>query len=514
MSTEIGRLRPEDRDFFELVRAATFANPFSDERVAIDLKISGLPNGVADQERVETLTREVHRRVGDLEAAGIRDLSGFSGRERKLMENVYLFDFFHQFIDRFDELLPRQIDIGEESVRVPFADEALDQLRGRGFGPEAARRYFALCFQIRRAFYFIDRELVGRSPCMKSLRRDLWNNVFTHSIGLYDDHLWNRMEDFSTLILGGTGAGKGTAAAAIGRSGFIPFDEKQGAFAESFVRSFLPLNLSQFPESLIESELFGHKKGAFTGAVEDHKGVFDRCSPHGAIFLDEIGEVSIPVQIKLLQVVQERTFCPVGSHGRRRFKGRVIAATNRSLETLRREGRFRDDFYYRLCSDVIVVPTLSRRIMEDQGELDDLLSHTVARILGKPSPELSAMVREVVDRRLGRTYPWPGNVRELEQCVRRVLLKRDYEGDRGAVASDLQSQLAEAVSGGRLDAQQVLAGYCALLHQRHGTFEAVARITRLDRRTVKKHIRMWTGSPSSRDDSESKKGDQDHEDLQ
>lgn len=497
-------LRSEDRHFFSMVRAAIFTNPFSDERVAIDLQITGLGPDTPHDERVNALIQVVHERIRHLAAEGKATLDPFAGEDRELMENAFLFDFFHQFLTAFDELIPRQMAAGEKPIPAPFAGEALALLRKRGFPPGEARRYLEICYQLRRAYFFIFHGLVGRSPCMKRLRRDLWNNVFTRDIGLYNDHLWNRMEDFSTLILGGTGTGKGTAAAAIGRSGFIPFDEKKGCFTESFVRSFIPINLSQFPESLIESELFGHKKGAFTGAVEDHKGVFDRCSPHGAIFLDEIGEVAIPLQIKLLQVIQERSFRPVGSHLLRRFHGRVIAATNQRLDRLRREGRFRDDFFYRLCSDVIRVPTLSQRIQEDEGELDDLLAHTVTRILGKPSGDLTEMVRRVIDSQLGRGYPWPGNVRELEQCVRRVLLKGVYEGDSTSSARDLLSQLSEGMAREALDGAALVSGYCALLYQRHGTYEAVARRTQLDRRTVKKYIAQheaqWKDKKGDADD--------------
>ena len=195
---------------------------------------------------------------------------------------------------------------------VKFAGELLGRMRRRGIGAAESVRFFAIFYQLRRAYYFIVRGLIGQSPCMREFRRHLWQNVFTREVRLYERYLWNRMEDFSTLLLGETGTGKGTAAAAIGRSGYIPFDERQGRFAESFMRGFIALNLSQFPETLIESELFGHRKGAFTGAVEAHEGVLARCSPHGAIFLDEIGDVPVPVQIKLLQVLQERTFCPVG----------------------------------------------------------------------------------------------------------------------------------------------------------------------------------------------------------
>jgi DNA-binding NtrC family response regulator len=129
-------------------------------------------------------------------------------------------------------------------------------LKRRGFSADEATRFFAIFFQIRRAAHFIEQGLIGRSACMKEFRRRLWQNVFTHDIRTYERGLWNRMEDFSTLLLGETGTGKGAAAAAIGRSAFIPFDTRKGTFAESFTRGFVGVNLSQFPETLIESELF------------------------------------------------------------------------------------------------------------------------------------------------------------------------------------------------------------------------------------------------------------------
>jgi transcriptional regulator with PAS, ATPase and Fis domain len=323
---------------------------------------------------------------------------------------------------------------------------------------------------------------------MRRLRETLWNNVFTHNMGLYHRYLWNRMEDFSTMLLGATGTGKGTAAMAIGRSGFIPFDEQKRCFEESFTRSFITLNLSQFPETLIESELFGHRKGAFTGAVGDYEGIFERCSPHGAIFLDEIGEVAEPIQIKLLQVIQERFFKRVGGHRARPFRGRVIAATNRPAEQLISNRAMREDFYYRLCSDLIVVPSLKQRIQEDPAELDDLLAVVVERIVGEPSEDLVVMVGEIISRTLGSGYDWPGNVRELEQCVRRILLKQSYTPLPAQPAKDLLNRLKVEVENQSIDLKTLVAGYCYHLYQSRGTIEAVARIAGLDRRTAKKHI--------------------------
>jgi transcriptional regulator with GAF, ATPase, and Fis domain len=304
----------------------------------------------------------------------------------------------------------------------------------------------------------------------------------------YEAALWNRMEDFSTLLLGETGTGKGSAAAAIGRSEFIPYLSGQRRFATNFAESFIAINLSQFPESLIESELFGHRKGAFTGAIDHHEGVFERCDAHGALFLDEIGEVSIPVQIKLLQVLQERTFTPLGGHEKKRFSGRVIAATNRPLAALRREGRFRDDFFYRLCSDVIEVPTLRQRIAESSEELPQLVRLLVARVTGAQTAELGAEVLDALERDLPRGYGWPGNVRELEQSVRRVLLTGRYAAELPPTTQSEDEALIDKVRAGELTAEEVLTRYCGLLYRRLGTYAEVARRTGLDPRTSRKYV--------------------------
>jgi hypothetical protein len=482
------RVDAADREFFATVAQTAFCNPFSEQRAELAARIVGHQADPFSEAHLEEMNGVISARVQKLDARGLADVRRYAAPDRELMETVFLFELFHVFCRGLDQLILDQVKLGAESAPVEFANDALERMRRRGIGAAEAVRFLAIFYQLRRAFHFIVRGLIGKSVCMREFRRHLWQNVFTQEVRLYERFLWNRMEDFSTLLLGETGTGKGTAAAAIGRSGYIPFNEKQGRFAESFMRGFIALNLSQFPETLIESELFGHRKGAFTGAVEAHEGVLARCSPHGAIFLDEIGDVPAPVQIKLLQVLQERTFCPVGSHEPARFRGRVIAATNRPLETLRSRNLFRDDFFYRLCSDVIEVPPLRQRLEEDPGELRQLLEHALAGMVGESAAELVPKVEAALRRAVGDEYPWPGNVRELEQAVRRILLTGHYTGSAQAKSAGPRDQLIAGIEAGSLDADGLLAGYCKVLHEREGTYEAVARRTCLDWRTVKKYV--------------------------
>ncbi|QEM67312.1 sigma-54-dependent Fis family transcriptional regulator [Geobacter sp. FeAm09] len=487
-------LSSTDREFFKAVTQASIANPFSQARVALDRKIAGTDAAMSWDDLVGVATARVSERLAGLKKSGRDNLQRYGADDQSLLRTAFLFDIFHRHRQTFDDFILRQLAAGDTPIPAPFARELLSAMSALGIDEGGCLRFLGIFYQIRRAFYFIETSLIGLSPSMHGLRLQLWNNIFTCNINWYEQHLWNRMEDFSTLLLGETGTGKGAAAAAIGRSGFIPFDARKGCFSESFTRNFIAINLSQYPESLLESELFGHKKGAFTGAIENHEGVFSRCTPHGSIFLDEIGDVSVPVQIKLLQVIQERTFAPVGSHERQRFQGRVIAATNRPLDNLRRAGQFRDDFYYRLCSDIIVVPPLKQRIQEEPRELEALIVSILKRMIGDAAVPHARLVQETLSRDLGPHYSWPGNVRELEQAVRRIIITRHYRGDTDASApTEPAERLLAGIEAGSLDAQQLMVEYCGLLYKRFGTYEEVARTTGLDRRTVKKYVLLTSG---------------------
>ena len=480
------KLTAADREFFAALAGVVFGNPFSPQRDQLIVRLApGAKPGDLTNDR-EALARVVGPRLAPWLREGLPAVKGLSAEERGLLEPALLYVCYHRHVPQLDALIERQAMQGGTSVAVPFADDAVAELVRGGFSEERAIRFFAFYFQLRRAFYFINRGLAGECASMQRLREALWNNIFTHDMRGYEAALWNRMEDFSTLLLGETGTGKGSAAAAIGRSGFIPYLPEQRRFAANFAETFIAINLSQFPEALIESELFGHRKGSFTGAIDNHEGVFARCSAHGALFLDEIGEVSIPVQIKLLQVLQERTFTPLGGHEKKRFAGRVIAATNQALGKLRRDGRFREDFFYRLCSDVIEVPTLRQRISESPAELEHLVQLLVARITGSQAPDIVAAVLEAL-KSLPQGYAWPGNVRELEQAVRRILLTGFYSAEPSPAHGE-EEALLDLLRSGEMTAAELLGRYSALLYRRFGTYAEVAKRTGLDPRTSRKYV--------------------------
>ena len=348
---------------------------------------------------------------------------------------------------------------------------------------------FACAFQIRRAFHHIFRSLAGGSAPMARLRAAIWQSVFTHDLGRYRRVLYARMGDFATLVTGPSGTGKELVARAIALSRYLPFDPKRGGFTDDFsAAAFYPLNLSALSPTLIESELFGHRRGAFTGALADREGWMETCPAAGSVFLDEIGDVGTDIQVKLLRVLQSRTFQRLGDTETRTFKGKIIAATNRDLALEIREGRFREDFYYRLCSDLIQTPSLREQLDDSAGELTALVGHVAVWLLGED--EGTVFARETVtwiEKNLGADYSWPGNFRELEQCMRNLLVRGSYRPTVLAASGEGEDWNA-LLDGGRLTAEEVLRRYTRQVHAQAGTVEETARRLDLDRRTVKTRL--------------------------
>jgi two-component system response regulator HupR/HoxA len=212
--------------------------------------------------------------------------------------------------------------------------------------------------------------------------------------------------DISVLLTGESGTGKELASRALHYN------------SPRWDQPFVVENCGALPDELLESELFGYKKGAFTGAVEDRAGLFERASG-GTVFLDEIGEVSPAFQVKLLRVLQEGEIRPLGSSQTRQVDVRIIAATNRDLEQEVREGRFREDLYYRLATVTIQLPSLRERKMDippiANSILDSSMKQLGKRVQGFTSETLACM----------QAYHWPGNVRELQNEIRHMLVMGD-----------------------------------------------------------------------------------------
>ncbi|OHD16101.1 MAG: sigma-54-dependent Fis family transcriptional regulator [Spirochaetes bacterium GWD1_27_9] len=230
--------------------------------------------------------------------------------------------------------------------------------------------------------------IVGNSKSMREL---------SYQISLIAD------SNVSVLIMGETGTGKELVAKEI--HNLSP--RKNGPF--------ITINCGAIPEGLIESELFGHKKGAFTGAINDRIGKFEAAN-NGTLFLDEIGELSLMLQVKLLRALQEREITPVGSNNNIKVNVRIIAATNRNLEEEIENNRFRADLYYRLNVFQLYLPPLRER----GADIILLADYFIKRYSNELNKNIERIDTPAIDMLM--SYHWPGNVRELENCIERASL--------------------------------------------------------------------------------------------
>lgn len=356
-----------------------------------------------------------------------------------------------------------------------------------------AAHMFACFRQVQHAFRHTFFGIIGNSMPAARLRASVWQSVFTHDMRRYGRVLYKKMADFPTLITGPSGTGKELVARAIASSRYAAFDPVRYTFAgtgASGDTALIPINLAALSPTLIESELFGHRRGAFTGATGDRKGWLDSCPVTGSIFLDELGELDLAIQVKLLRVIETRRFSAVGDTAIREFSGKLMAATNRDLPAEIRAGRFREDLYYRLCADQIRTPSLREQIDDSPENLHELLAFTVRRVVGEDIERTLAEVEEWIQTRLPRNYAWPGNYRELEQCVRNIVIRRSYQPMSEPDTVPATALLRRIESGG-MKADELVSHYAAIIYTKTGSYEETARRLDLDRRTVKAKVEKF-----------------------
>jgi DNA-binding NtrC family response regulator len=497
-----------EQTFAQAVARLAYGNPFLPERLEGERQALGeafdpagtlwqspaepepAPNVVKISARVTALMDTIRARLAD----GARP----RGEERALYEDLVLYGLYERHQAALYALARGADDAGRRvAAYAPFRDDLAHYLELHGVrrpGAPEAPHLFAVAYQVRRAFHHIHANILGESAPARQLRAAVWQSIFTRDPRRYRRILYARLGDIPTLITGPSGTGKELVAQAIGLARYIPFDAATERFAEPAGGAFLPLNLSALSPTLIESELFGHKRGAFTGALADRRGWFEGCPALGTVFLDEIGDVELGIQVKLLRVLQTRTFQRLGDTEDRRFAGKLIAATNRDLEASIAAGRFREDLYYRLCADLIETPPLAERLRDTPAELGTLLRSIAGRVVGEEE-EADAVAEEAetwIAAHLGPAYPWPGNVRELEQCVRNLVIRGHYRPRRLPPTADPRRAFADAVVRGTLDADQLLRRYVTLVYAETGSVSETARRLGLDRTTARLKVdRAW-----------------------
>jgi PAS domain S-box-containing protein len=363
------------------------------------------------------------------------------------------------------EFVGASIDVTEhhrERADLEKAFEEIKRLRDQLHNENVVLRE-----QIDQAFMF--EEIVGSSPALRGVLSRLLKVAPT---------------DSSVLVSGETGTGKELVARAI---------HKRSRRSQ---RAFVSVNCAALAPSLISSELFGHEKGAFTGALQRRPGRFELANG-GTIFLDEIGELSLDTQVALLRVLQEREFERVGGTQPVKIDVRVIAATNRDLEAAVENGTFRPDLYYRLNVFPIQVPPLRER----QDDILMLLEYFVQRFAQKMGKHFKKIDKRTVE--LFRSYPWPGNIRELQNVVERsVIVSSDSEfcvdaawlsRDSRRVSLPQQAEPADADEDASRERQIIEDALAGSRGRVSGPNGAAARLrvppTTLERRIEKLRIR-------------------------
>jgi DNA-binding NtrC family response regulator len=318
----------------------------------------------------------------------------------------------------------------------------------------------ALSAEVKKTWGF--NEIVGKSPAMRSIF-DLIERVSS--------------ANSNVLVTGESGTGKEVVARSI---------HNRSPRAQ---KPFIAINCTAIPEALMESELFGHVKGSFTGAVSDKKGLFEEADG-GTLFLDEIGDMDIGLQAKLLRVLQERTIKPVGSNQSRSIDVRLIAATHKDLKKAIQNGGFREDLYYRLSVIPIVVPPLRHR----PEDIPLLAHHFLRKYSALNGGQVKGFSQDALQRLM--SLSWPGNVRELENLVERLVVLTRHAQIEATDIPDIEQTSSEQFFGQATSdtptLEELEKRYIQLiLEKTGGKKEKAAQILGINRRTLYRKEREY-----------------------
>ncbi|MBP9673497.1 MAG: sigma-54-dependent Fis family transcriptional regulator [Bacteriovoracaceae bacterium] len=346
--------------------------------------------------------------VFDSSFKGVKGIAASISLDGQLLGSVFAYPFLNKTLTS-DELTQLKNQIKESGVAASDTELSLKSLKEiTGHDQEYLQALVELVADEVLTFHA---EIQKREERILELNSEIGSKYRYHSmIGKSKrmQQIYQMLEKISNsettiLIQGDNGTGKELVAKAI----------HYNSPRKNCV--FLAQNCSAFNDNLLDSELFGHVKGAFTGAVKDKKGLFEVANG-GTLFLDEIGDTSLTMQVKLLRVLQEGTFLPVGATSPRKVNVRLIAATNKNLKEMVAKGEFREDLYYRINVINVTLPALRER----QEDIPLLMEH----FLEKKCAEMGIVTKVVSPKALEKLldYPWPGNVRELENEVERMVV--------------------------------------------------------------------------------------------
>ena len=479
------------------IHALAFVNPFGKERDRIEARIlskMGYVNSLIDSNPI--FTKEFNQVLQWVWVGEQALLDGkvkeFESSHSDRMASLAYFSLYHQIVDDLDRLIegPEGDSIAnrklfrriEEGIRrrSPLIRGMSNPMWGN------PGHLFSCFYQLRRAFLCLFQEIVGQSDPIRSLRMRVWESVFTQDMLSYQQWMHESVGRFPTLVLGPSGSGKEIVARAIGLSRFIPYDPQSSQFASKPRDSFRPVNLSALSETLIESELFGHRKGSFTGAIRDHAGIFETAGVHGTVFLDEIGEVPESIQVKLLRLLQSGEFQAIGSEERSFYEGKIIAATHRDLDAEMRAGRIREDFFYRLCGDQVNTVALHEILASRPDEIIGSVHYICSRLFGpEGAGELSSRVVDTLREQVPKNYEWPGNFRELEQAVRNVIVRNEYVP---VLRGEESNRIETVYENTEVSLAQWSATYARKAFENAGSYREAARRLKIDQRTLKKLV--------------------------